>query len=619
MTQAPLDRGTPGWLERFGELLEQRTGVVLSPTSVDRLGAVLRARSTACGLRGIEEYVATLGLAPGGELGDELQRLVNLVTIGKTAFFRYPEQLRLIVELLVPALHRALPPDEAISIWSAACSTGEEIYSIAMALKEAGWLAQSRRFTLLGSDLNSESLAWARSAVVDLAHASCSDRLQVHLERQGDTVLVGRSVRELVRFQQVNLCSASYPRPTNGWHIILCSNVLIYFRPATVRNVIGRCTEALAPLGALLVGAAESVLQHQTGLQVLRWHEAYAYVRAAWRGVLEAGNIAGVELMSPAAAAAPSGSKGGSASDEVIQSGAGAPPGLKPASAAEPARAPPLASLDARQAKSAGAQAPLAGVERTPPATSALAGTRQAAPRPLPPGLGRRSVKGRGSRSRHGREIGTTRPSPAACSMQGRKSPPGAAQEAATVLIDRQIELAIAAAARGHRDRALAILTPLRERYPQHGRLARATALLLIREARFAEACAAFEDAIATDPLAFELHFYVGFLYMKLRRLPAAIEAMRHCLFLEPGFALGRYQFALALHAAEDFDRAADEYRRAERDIKAPQGRGPGTGLHGELSETLWLSEPDLLLLIRTGLSLALERTSISQRGRDSY
>ena len=265
---------------RLCRLVETHTGQVLSDSMRTRLGDSLQAQATGSG---VEAYIGRLEAPVDAADREALQQFLNLYTVGKTSYFRYPEQLALICQVLLPALHQQLPNGAPLNIWCAACSTGEEPFSLAMAMAETGWLgpAAPRPVHLLGSDFNSDSLTMARSGRVHpLRREPLLARAPQWLREDAAGTFLAPALCQQVRFTAVNLSApGSYPLAPGGWHLLLCANVLFYFNPRVVAQVLQRCHQLLAPQAAFLVGGAEMLPAWPGGgMQVLHARGAFAYV-----------------------------------------------------------------------------------------------------------------------------------------------------------------------------------------------------------------------------------------------------------------------------------------------------------------------------------------------------
>ena len=450
-------------LTRFCAFIEARTGIVLSPSLLDQAADLLDARAGNAGFATADDYLTFLE----GDAGrHEFQSLLNLLTVGKTAFWRYPEHVEAIVERIVPTiderLHKALP----CNIWSTACSTGEEPYTLAMSLAAADWFGR-RNFRLVATDINTASLEQARQGRYRMAPRewstlpSAGKRFLLH---EGAGATVDETLKKRWRFEALNLVRDAYPF-SGSWQLIICANVLIYFTPATVEAVLKRLYDALAADGILFLGGAESLPPSLPEFTVLRFGDSFAYMKGDFGG-----DFADFELDPPKAPVQP------------------------------PAPAISYAALPCDPAQLEDAVVDSFSPHRAVQASASLRATI--------------------------REIVET-------------------------------------AAQGEREQAIARLTSLRDEHPNCIDIAQLLPVLLFAARRFDVALAAIDDALTLDPLAFDLYFYRGWIHRARGEFDDAQEAYRRALFLEPGFAFARYEFALTLHAENAFADAAQEYRRA--------------------------------------------------------
>lgn len=234
-------RGPAPPLEEVARVLAEAAGVSLSDGLDLALDdALLRAASS-------------LGLAPG-ELArrvvardpDAVATLVEHAVVGETAFWRHPEQLAAIGRL---AAARPGP----LRLWSAGCATGEEPFSVAFALLEAG----RRADRVIATDVSERALAAARAATyAPRALRKLPPELARWLEPGHGTRRVGAEARALVTFERHNL--VSQPVPGGGrFDVVLCRNVLIYFSPETATAVLRRLIDAVTPGGILVLGPVE--------------------------------------------------------------------------------------------------------------------------------------------------------------------------------------------------------------------------------------------------------------------------------------------------------------------------------------------------------------------------
>ncbi|TXI18538.1 MAG: protein-glutamate O-methyltransferase CheR [Roseateles sp.] len=205
---------------------------------------------------GCASYTDYLDLVLGGGAKGEMQIAIDLLTTNETYFFREPKHFELLRRLAQQAREARRP----LRVWSAACSSGEEVYSIAMVLDdclgELGW-------EVMGSDISTRMLQRARSGHYPLERTTQVP--QPYLKRyclrgfgrHEGTLLVERPLRERVQFAQVNLME-SVPR-TNAFDVVFLRNVMIYFNGDTKRQVVARILTALKPGGHLVIGHSENL------------------------------------------------------------------------------------------------------------------------------------------------------------------------------------------------------------------------------------------------------------------------------------------------------------------------------------------------------------------------
>lgn len=242
----------------FQRFIHDQAGIFLSPAKRALLAARLTRRVRTVGLTTFSAYYRHM-LAAGNE---EQKIVLDAICTNETRFFREAAQFDFLEREITPGWLRRERPLRSIRIWSAACSTGEEPFSIAMALHEP-LMRAGCSLEIIATDLSTRVLARAASAEWPVAQADqIPDR---HLRRY---MLKGRNSRDgimratpelraLVHFQRLNLNDAAWAM-SGGFHAIFCRNVLIYFDAVGKRRVVDRLVRHLAPGGWLFLGAAES-------------------------------------------------------------------------------------------------------------------------------------------------------------------------------------------------------------------------------------------------------------------------------------------------------------------------------------------------------------------------
>jgi chemotaxis protein methyltransferase CheR len=209
-----------------------------------------------------DSYGSYLQLIASGAAPEERQLAIDLLTTNETYFFREARHFEHLRSVLKERLPRAAP----FRVWSAACSTGEEPYSIAMVLAD---LLPAQGWEVLASDISARVLATARQAHYPLARAAHMPQEYLRrfclkgIDAEEGTLLVSRALRECVDFAQVNLNAACLP-PIGRFDAIFLRNVLIYFDIGTRRRVVQRVLECLRTGGHLYIGHSETL--HDMGL-----------------------------------------------------------------------------------------------------------------------------------------------------------------------------------------------------------------------------------------------------------------------------------------------------------------------------------------------------------------
>lgn len=244
----------------FQRFIYDAAGITLSSAKKALVCGRLAKRLQACHLGSYTEYFELLS---SGQNGAEVQTAVDLLTTNETYFFREPKHFELLREAALADRTKAQP----FRVWSAASSTGEEAYSIAMVLADT---LGDGAWEVMGSDISTRVLQRARQGHYPMER--CRQIPQSYLKRfclrgideQQGTLLVERALRSRVQFMQVNLNTA-LPRLA-AFDVIFLRNVMIYFNGETKRQVVARILEQLKPGGFFCIGHSESLNDITTAL-----------------------------------------------------------------------------------------------------------------------------------------------------------------------------------------------------------------------------------------------------------------------------------------------------------------------------------------------------------------
>lgn len=251
----------PRW-HQLSELIAARTGLHFPP---ERRADLRRALGEAAIDFGCESGDACaerlLNSPPSNE---ELRKLARHLTIGETYFFRERPSFNALAAHVLPLLiHHKRGGDRRLRLWSAACSTGEEAYSLAMLVQQVLPDWQDWQVSILGTDLNPQSLRKAEAGVYgQWSFRDCPrDLRERFFSPVGDRRhRVRAELREMVTFAELNLSEDAFPslsNDTNAMDLILCRNLLIYFTPAHARRLIGNLRQSLVDEGWLIVSPSE--------------------------------------------------------------------------------------------------------------------------------------------------------------------------------------------------------------------------------------------------------------------------------------------------------------------------------------------------------------------------
>jgi chemotaxis protein methyltransferase CheR len=252
----------------FIELIRQRFGLVVH---VNQTRGLVKTITEACNKLSYspEKYLNQLKHCPSNS--SLLADLVAAITVGESYFFRDKNQMHLLEKTILPHLIQQKKNTHTLKIWSAGCSTGEEIYTIAMLLSElipnvGGWDLQ-----LLATDINTTAMEKAVAGIYGQwsMRSISEDCMQRYFVKNGRTYTLSSKIRKLVNFRYLNLSDNSYPSVLNGINeidLILCRNVLIYFDNECVAKIMKNLSACMAKDAYLLLGASDPIVTADTNL-----------------------------------------------------------------------------------------------------------------------------------------------------------------------------------------------------------------------------------------------------------------------------------------------------------------------------------------------------------------
>lgn len=251
--------------------IEEHIGIHYGPDERELLAERVTPRALERGFESLLDYYYFLRYDPAA--ATELLPLAEALVVNETYFFREVAALKVIVDAFVPSwLAAGLQP----RIWCAACSTGEEPLTLAMMLDEKGLLD---RVSLLASDISARALEHARAGRYRRRslRALPDGVVGRWLETRGESMQVADRIAQAVEWRRVNLVSEPEIAALGQFDLVMCRNVLIYFRDRTITQVVANLTRCLRPDGYLVVGTSESLLRFDTAFACEEQRGAFFY------------------------------------------------------------------------------------------------------------------------------------------------------------------------------------------------------------------------------------------------------------------------------------------------------------------------------------------------------
>lgn len=261
------------------EFIAETFGLVLDESKENYLALKLLSRIEELRLSTFAEYYSYLKFSPHSEV--EHLKFISLITNNETYFFREEAQLKVFAETILPALkERKLKSGKrAIRIISAGCSTGEEVYTLAMLILESGSFVWDWDVKITGVDVDPQTIEKAKAGIYSgRAFHSTPDYFK---ERYFTRVEHGLQVRDILRkltsFVQGNLLCFDKALAEHTIDIIFCRNVLIYFNDDTIKRIVESFERVLARDGFLFLGHSESLSRITCHYLPLRFPGAIVY------------------------------------------------------------------------------------------------------------------------------------------------------------------------------------------------------------------------------------------------------------------------------------------------------------------------------------------------------
>ena len=240
------------WFEEFKKMISDFVGFILPTGNQPHLERFIFSRAEKQGYKSVTDYLHVLKkLGPDSQ---ESQKIINAVTNKKTLFYRAPGQFEKLREFIT----KIGKSGRKVKIWCAACSTGEEPYTLAMLASE-----ENISIEILATDINTDAIhasqlaEYSELSLIRLPKNLSSKYL---IKKEGSFKIIA-DLKHRVKFRRHNLMSRDFPRPSDGgkWDFILCRNVFIYFSYRTIDEVLKKFEKIIVPESYLFLGASESL------------------------------------------------------------------------------------------------------------------------------------------------------------------------------------------------------------------------------------------------------------------------------------------------------------------------------------------------------------------------
>lgn len=258
----------------MADLVRRESAIVLAAGKEYLVEARLQPLARAAGLPDTNAYVRA---AQGPTKVSERRIIVEALTTNETSWFRDATVFNSFRDVMLPKLTESKPVQQPIRIWSAAASTGQEAYSLAMLLSEH--LGAGRRYEILGTDLARNVLEQARQgrySQMEINRGLPARYMVQYFQRAGTGWQISPELQRNIQFRELNL-AAPFPPGLPTFDLVFLRNVLIYFDAATKQAVLRRIRNVMAPGGWLILGTAETTRGIDDGFELVRMGGLSAY------------------------------------------------------------------------------------------------------------------------------------------------------------------------------------------------------------------------------------------------------------------------------------------------------------------------------------------------------
>ncbi len=262
-------------LVKFRDLIFRESGLWFNDSKLTILSNRIQTRLKETATEDPDLYFIRIGSSDDRA---ELETLINIVTTNETYFYRCESQVESFRNIIIPRIveEKIAAGDRRIRIWSAGCSTGEEPYTLAMCMLEEVRFHAIWDLSIYATDISTEVLTKAQTGVYNRRSVDKlpQDYLEKYFMKKDERYIISNAVKKLVEFDYANLIDAYYE---NGFDIIFCRNVLIYFKDESKMEILAKFHDSLNDGGYLFLGPTESIRGLADGFRMLTLKDSVAF------------------------------------------------------------------------------------------------------------------------------------------------------------------------------------------------------------------------------------------------------------------------------------------------------------------------------------------------------
>jgi chemotaxis protein methyltransferase CheR len=264
--------------ETLRKIVYDRAGIHFQPTKKYVLESRLARRLEELEFDNFDQYL--MFLTAGPYQLDEFQEMFNRITINETSFFRNEPQLDVFEHRILPELLEARRPTRRLRIWSAACSSGEEPYTMAMQIhRSLGVRLADWKIEILGTDISEKVLNTAEEGVYPHYAVRSVNPLVMHryFKQKDNQYVLDPEIKSMVHFEKLNLKDRLAAKRFGKWDVIFCRNVMIYFDDPMKKGCAQLFHDQLENDGTLFIGHSETLRNLDVPFEQMNIPQAFAY------------------------------------------------------------------------------------------------------------------------------------------------------------------------------------------------------------------------------------------------------------------------------------------------------------------------------------------------------